>query len=73
MHPTTTHRPVVATLTTIFGTLSQIEADTFTHGDADPACQGRFTFDPDCRFPFDPPWRVEGTAGRKARAGRAIR
>ena len=65
MHPTTTHRPVVATLTTIFGTLSQIEADTFTHGDADPACQGRFT--------FDPPWRVEGTAGRKARAGRAIR
>jgi len=37
MHPTTTHRPVVATLTTIFGTLSQIEADTFTHGEADPA------------------------------------
>ena len=41
--------------------------------DADRLCTGRFTFDPDCRFPFDPPWRVEGTAGRKARAGRAIR
>ena len=36
MHPST-HRPVVATLTTIYATLSQIETDAFTVGDADPA------------------------------------
>ena len=36
MHPST-QRPVVATLTTIYATLSQIEAGSFTVGDADPA------------------------------------